>query len=89
MALGAGKYQIVSMVLRQGAGLALTGIAAGLAVSLGAVRLLASVLFGVPQRDPVTFLLSPLLFLAAALAASALPALRAARVDPVDALRQE
>jgi predicted permease len=89
VALGAGKSEIVGLVLRQGASLALAGIAAGIAISLVAVRYLASVLFGVPARDPVTFALCPLLFLAAAIAASALPALRAARVDPSEALRQE
>ena len=63
------------------------GVTVGLGVASGLARLIATLLFGVPATDPVTFALIPLLLLAVALLASYFPAWRASRVDPVEALR--
>jgi putative ABC transport system permease protein len=89
MALGAQKSNILGLVLGQGAMLAAFGILIGLAASLGATRVISNLLFGVGAADPLTFLAAAALILAVALAASAIPALRAIRVDPVVALRYE
>jgi putative ABC transport system permease protein len=87
-ALGAPRSRILTLVLRQGIGLALAGIAFGIAGAALLTRLLSSMLFGVKALDPVTFLLAAALFLAVALAASYIPARRAASIDPMAALRQ-
>jgi predicted permease len=87
-ALGAPRSRILALVLRQGIGLALAGIAFGIAGAALLTRLLSSMLFGVKAIDPVTFLLAAALFLAVALAASYIPARRAASIDPMAALRQ-
>jgi ABC-type lipoprotein release transport system permease subunit len=65
------------------------GLVVGLAAALAATRLLRGLLYGVGATDPVTFLTIPLLLVGVALAASIVPALRASRIDPVVALRQE
>jgi predicted permease len=88
LALGARRAQILLLVLRQGLTPVVGGLALGLAGALAAARLVEGLLFGVPARDPATFLLTPLVLGAAALAAGTLPALRAARLDPVQALRE-
>ena len=87
MALGAGRADILRMVLRQGLGLALAGIAAGLAASLALTRLLASLLYRVSVTDTLTYSAGIGLFLSVAVLASYLPARRATRVDPMVALR--
>jgi predicted permease len=89
MALGADQADVLKLVVRQGVTLALVGIAAGLALSFAATRLVASLLFGVSAGDPLIFVGIPLLLALAALVASAQPAWRAARVDPTVALRIE
>ncbi|MGH7580144.1 MAG: ADOP family duplicated permease, partial [Gemmatimonadales bacterium] len=89
IALGALPREILGLVLSQGASLAGLGIALGLAAALAATRLLASLLFGVGPTDPPTFLATALALAAVAGVASVLPALRAVRTDPVDALRAE
>ena len=89
MALGARRGAIARMVVRQGMAVALVGIATGMAASLGLTRLMASLLFEVKADDPATFAAVAMGLTAAALAASWLPALRAARVDPLVALRYE
>jgi putative ABC transport system permease protein len=86
-ALGAQRSSILAMVLRQGLGVALTGIVAGIVGAAGLTRLLSSMLFGVKALDPVTFMLAAMLFLMVALAASYIPARRAAAVEPMAALR--
>ncbi len=86
MALGAGQRDVLRLVVAQALTLVGVGIAIGLALSLAAGRLVASFLFGVSTRDPLTLVGVPLLLGTAALAASALPAWRATRVDPVASL---
>ncbi|HVR70002.1 MAG TPA: FtsX-like permease family protein, partial [Vicinamibacteria bacterium] len=87
LALGARRRQILSLVLAQGMAPVLAGLAVGLAAALALARLIEGLLFGVAARDPATFALAPLLLAAAAAAASYLPARRATRIDPVQALR--
>jgi predicted permease len=87
-ALGAQRSRILTLVLRQGIGLALGGIVIGIAGAAALTRLLSSMLFGVKAIDPVTFIVAAALFLVVALAASYIPARRAAAVDPMAALRQ-
>ena len=87
MALGATRGGVSRMVLRQGLILAGAGIAIGLVASVAATRVLAGMVYGVGTRDPVTFLgVAALLLLVAALA-SLVPAHRATRLDPLEALR--
>jgi len=89
IALGATGESVVRLVVRQGLLLAALGVALGLAGALAATHLMRSLLYGVTTTDPVTFLAVPLLLLAAAMLACFLPARRAARVDPMTALRAE
>ena len=89
MALGARRADVLGMVLRQGLGLAATGIALGLAGAAMLTRLLKTLLFGVSALDAATFVLVPLALAAIVLLATAIPARRATRVSPVVALRYE
>ncbi len=89
MALGAGRHSVVAMILRQGMGTVLLGVAAGLVGAVFASRLLAGLVFGVSPRDPLTFLLVPLALATVALLANVIPARRATQVDPMIALRRE
>ena len=89
IALGASSAQVLGMVISKGLTLACAGLAVGLAGALAITRLGASWLFGVSAADPLTFLLVPVLILAVALAACLIPAWKAARIDPVAALRCE
>ena len=89
MALGASRRDVIGMVLRMGLWLVAIGLAVGLAASLAANRILASELWGVSARDPVTFAAGAAVVLAAGAAACWFPARRATRVDPVIALRFE
>ena len=89
MAFGAERSDVVAMVLRQGLALIGVGLACGFAASLALTRLLASLLFDVRPSDPTTSAAVALALAAVALAASYLPARRAASVDPMIALRYE
>jgi putative ABC transport system permease protein len=89
MALGAHQSQILGMVLRNGLGLIAAGVAIGLVASVGLTRLIASELWGVSATDPWTFAAVVMVLAASGLAACLLPAWRAARVDPTQALRYE
>lgn len=89
MALGAQRGDVVALVVRQGAGLVAAGVAVGLLASAGSARLLESFLFGVDGDDRLTLLAAPLVLAGVALVACWLPGHRAARVDPMDALRVE
>lgn len=89
VALGADKARVVWLVLSQGALLVGTGISVGVAGALALSRLLGAMLYGVSAHDPVTFASVPILLALVALVATLIPGWRAARVDPVIALRAE
>jgi putative ABC transport system permease protein len=89
VALGAQKWDVIGLVMRQGAALAAAGIVLGLLGALGLSRVLASLLYGVSTRDPLTYAALAALFAAVALLATWLPAERASRVDPILAIRNE
>jgi putative ABC transport system permease protein len=89
MALGAERSDVLLLVCKQGLGLAGVGLAAGLALALGATRLMSKVLFGVSPTDPLTFASIMAILAVVALLACYLPARRATKVDPMVALRCE
>ncbi len=89
MAIGATQTQVLKSVARSAAILIGTGLAIGLALALAAGRLLQEILFGVKPSDPVTFAIVFALMLGIGSAATFLPARRATRIDPMQALRQE
>lgn len=89
MALGAQPGSVLSMILRETLALTLIGIAVGVPCAVATARLIAHLLFNVTPYDPVTLALVPLVLVAAALLACYIPARRAARVDPMVALRHE
>ncbi|MEP7337962.1 MAG: ABC transporter permease [Acidobacteriota bacterium] len=89
MALGAQTRDILRLVVRQALLLVSVGIAVGLAGSLALTRVMASLLYGISATDRLTFVITPLLLAGVALLASYLPARRAAKVDPMIALRYE
>jgi predicted permease len=87
MAVGAGQGEVLRLVLGQGMALVAAGLALGIIGSLALTRLMSSLLFGVGATDPLTFLSVPVVLLLVTLLASYLPAQRAARLDPLKALR--
>jgi predicted permease len=89
IALGAQFSDVTGMVFRDVVSLAVIGVVAGIGASLLLTRLLDSVLYGIGARDLVSFVVPPVVILATALVAGAVPALRAARVDPLQAMRSE
>jgi ABC-type lipoprotein release transport system permease subunit len=89
MALGAAPGAVVRLVLRHGLRLALVAVSAGLAGALLLGAALSRLLYGVDARDPVTLALCTAALTATVALASVLPAWRAARVDPLSALRSE
>ena len=89
LALGAERTQVRGMVLREAGWLAALGIAAGLAAALALGRLIKTMLYGLQPADPLSLTTATLLLLAVVLTAAWIPALRASRVEPMNALRHE
>jgi putative ABC transport system permease protein len=89
MALGAEPRRVMADVVRDGIAITLTGVAVGFALALASVQLVKSLLFGVTPHDPLTLVAAPVSLLVIAVVACLLPASRAARVDPMIALRAE
>jgi ABC-type antimicrobial peptide transport system permease subunit len=89
LALGAGGGDIRGLVLKQSLFFVAVGLAVGVAVALQVTRLMGNLLFGVSSADPWTYLAASAAFMVVATAAAAIPARRAARVDPIRVLRAE
>jgi len=89
MALGAERWDVLRMVLRDGAKMALAGVAIGFGAALGLTRLMTSMLFGISAHDPVTVAGVVSLLMFVAVAACCVPARRAIRIDPMVALRND
>jgi ABC-type antimicrobial peptide transport system permease subunit len=88
MALGATPRSVVGLVVREGVAWASLGTAAGIGAALLLSRAMRTLVFGISTTDPLTFAVVPVLLLGVALAASWLPARRAARVCPTEVLRE-
>jgi ABC-type antimicrobial peptide transport system permease subunit len=89
MALGADRSAILSLVVRKGIALSLSGVAIGVAGAFLLARLMRSLLFGVAPTDAITFCAIPLLLLFISLLAACIPARRASQVDPAECLRYD
>jgi predicted permease len=89
MALGAGRANVLRMMLGQAGKMALIGVGIGLVAALALTHLMSKMLFGVTAQDPITFLVVALVLTVVAIAACYIPARRATRVDPMVALRYE
>jgi putative ABC transport system permease protein len=89
MALGARRSDVLRLVIKHGMVLTLVGVAVGVGGALLLTRFMESLLFGVSTKDPATFILIPLILVCVAVAACAVPARRATKVDPMVALRYE
>lgn len=89
MALGARRFDVLQLVVRQGMGLVIAGVVIGLLTAIGVTRLMSSLLFGVTAKDPLTFVAVAAVLTIVAFIACYLPARRATKVDPLEALRYE
>jgi ABC-type antimicrobial peptide transport system permease subunit len=89
LALGAGTRRIVTLVLGDGVRIALWGAGAGALAAFAGTRLIRTLLFETSPLDPAAFAAAPILLLAIAIVACALPAIRATRIDPAISLRAE
>jgi predicted permease len=89
MAMGAQRSDVLGMIIRRGLTLALIGLVAGLAISAVMMRLLSGMLYGIRPYDPITFAATAGLLLVVSAAASIVPAWRAARLDPIQTLREQ
>jgi predicted permease len=89
LALGAPRSRVLRLIVREGMTMGLAGVGAGLVCAVGVSQVLGSLVFGVPVRDPATFVAVTLVLTIVALAACAVPAMRASRVDPMVSLREE
>jgi predicted permease len=89
VALGASSSHVRNMIIIQEMRLALIGVGLGIAAAYGLTRFLGSLLYGVEPRDPTTFVATPAILIAVALLACWIPARRAARINPSEALRYE
>ena len=89
MAIGANRRDIIRLVMSEGVRFTLAGVGLGLAGAMAMTRYLSTLLYGVSASDPITFLVAALALAGAALLACYLPARRAAKVDPLVALRHE
>jgi len=89
MALGAGRSEVLRLVLREGLGVTMFGVAVGLIAALLLSRVMAGYVYGIKATDPVTFASASVLLVAVAMLATYIPARRATRVDPMAALRHE
>jgi ABC-type lipoprotein release transport system permease subunit len=89
MALGAARHDVLRLILARGAMLATAGIAIGVAAAVALSRLLESLLYETPPRDPATYAVVCAGLWAVALLASVIPGLRGSRIDPMTALRFE
>jgi predicted permease len=89
MAMGAQRSDVLGMIVGRGLTLALIGLGAGVAISAGMMRLLSGMLYGIRAYDPITFATMAGLLLVVSVAASIVPAYRAARMDPIQTLREQ
>jgi len=89
MALGAQPGMVLRLIMREGSIMLFTGVAIGLLLAAATGKILSGILYEVSPLDPIAFTAAPLLLAAAALVATWLPARRAARLNPVEALRYE
>ena len=89
MALGAQARQVLGMIMREGSIMLVSGVAIGLLLAIATARVLSGILYEVSALDPVAFTAAPLVLASAALIATWLPARRATRVNPIQALRTE
>jgi putative ABC transport system permease protein len=89
LALGASPQDALALVLKQGLRLVAIGVVVGLGVALGVARLLGTLLFGITATNPIIFMAVAVIIFSVALVASCIPAWRAARINPMEALRHE